>query len=57
MMVITPKHVGGVLMSIVILLLKQFSCASVGDKTDYIRNHGTSEKITDVRVQNVSEGK
>jgi len=33
MMVITPKHVGAVLMQILILLLKQFSCASVGDKT------------------------
>jgi len=32
-MVITPKHVGAVLMSILILLLKQFSCASVGNKT------------------------
>jgi hypothetical protein len=33
MMVITPKHVGAVLMQILILFLKQFSCASVGDKT------------------------
>jgi len=33
MMVITPKHVEAVLMQIVILLLKQFCCASVGNKT------------------------
>jgi uncharacterized Zn-finger protein len=33
MMVITPKHVGTVLMEIVKCLLKQFPCASVGDKT------------------------
>jgi len=33
MMVITPKHVGAVLMYILIPLLKQFSCVSVGDKT------------------------
>jgi hypothetical protein len=31
--VITPKHVGDVLMWILILLLKQFSCASAGNKT------------------------
>ena len=28
--VIAPKYVGAVLMSILILFLKQFSCASVG---------------------------
>ena len=33
MMVIAPKHVGAVLMYILILLLKQFSCTSVGEKT------------------------
>jgi hypothetical protein len=33
MMVITPKHVGAVLMEILIFLLKRFSCASVGKKT------------------------
>jgi hypothetical protein len=33
MMLITPKHVGAVLMSILILLLKQFSCVSVGNKS------------------------
>ena len=33
MMVITQKHVGAVLMQILILLLNQFSCASVGNKT------------------------
>jgi len=33
MMVITLKHAGAVLMSILILLSKQFSCASVGNKT------------------------
>jgi hypothetical protein len=33
MMVIKPEHIGAVLMQILILLLKQFSCASVGDKT------------------------
>jgi hypothetical protein len=33
MTVITLKHVGAVLMYILILLLKQFSCASVGNKT------------------------
>jgi hypothetical protein len=32
MIVIAPKHVGAVLMSILILLLKQFSCVSVGEK-------------------------
>jgi hypothetical protein len=32
MMVITPKHVGAVLMYILKLFLKQFSCASVGKK-------------------------
>jgi hypothetical protein len=32
MMVITPKHVGAVLMYILILLLKQISRASVGGK-------------------------
>ena len=32
MMVITPKHNAADLMSISILLLKQFSCASVGEK-------------------------
>jgi len=30
MMVIVPKHVGAVLMYILIFFLKQFSCASVG---------------------------
>jgi len=30
MMVITPKHVGAVLMQILILFLRQFNCASVG---------------------------
>jgi len=33
MVVITPKHVGAVLVQILILILKLFSCASVGDKT------------------------
>jgi hypothetical protein len=33
MMVITLKHVGAVLMQILILLLKQLSCALVGNKT------------------------
>jgi hypothetical protein len=33
MMVITPKHFRAVLMQILISLLKQFSCASVGNKT------------------------
>jgi hypothetical protein len=32
MMVTTPKHVAAVLMYILILLLKQLSCASVGNK-------------------------
>jgi hypothetical protein len=31
MMVIAPKHVGAVLMSILKLFLGQFSCASVGE--------------------------
>jgi hypothetical protein len=30
MMVIKPKHVGAVLIQILIFLLKQFSCESVG---------------------------
>jgi hypothetical protein len=30
MMVIKPKHVGAVLMSILMFFLKQLSCASVG---------------------------
>jgi hypothetical protein len=30
LMVITPKHVGAVLMSILKLFLRQFNCASVG---------------------------
>jgi hypothetical protein len=33
MMVITLKHDGAVLVQILILLLRQFSCASDGDKT------------------------
>jgi len=36
--VITPKHAGAVLMYILILLLKQISCASVGNKTLLISN-------------------
>jgi len=32
-MVITPKHVAALLMYILILLLNQFSCTFVGDKT------------------------
>jgi hypothetical protein len=42
MMVITPKHVVAVLMQILILLLKQVSCASVGNKT-LIRAEKSSE--------------
>jgi hypothetical protein len=32
MTVFEPKHVGAVLVEILILLLNQFSCASVGEK-------------------------
>jgi hypothetical protein len=33
MMVITLKHAGAVLMQILILLLKQFFCAPIGNRT------------------------
>ena len=47
MMVFTLKHVGAVLMQILIILLKQFSCASVGEKNvDNIKMHGTTIKIS-----------
>jgi hypothetical protein len=46
MMVITPKHVEAVLMSILTLLLKQLSCALVGAKNFHnIEMHGTTVKI------------
>jgi hypothetical protein len=38
MIVITPKHVGAVLLYILILLLQQSFCASVGDKKFDILN-------------------
>jgi hypothetical protein len=53
MMVITPKHVGAVLMLILIPLLKQFFCASVGVKTLIIKMHGTTVKIGTYLILNV----
>jgi hypothetical protein len=35
MMVIAPKHVGAVLMSILKLFLRQYTCASVGGGGDF----------------------
>jgi hypothetical protein len=35
MMVIAPKHVGAVLMSILKLFLRQFNCASVGELKNF----------------------
>jgi hypothetical protein len=35
MMVIKPKHVGAVLMSILMLILKLFNCASVGKQINF----------------------
>jgi len=46
MMVITPKHVGAVLMSILTwilkLFLRQFNCASVGKQINFdsVKMHG-----------------
>ena len=47
MMVITPKHVGDVLMQILILLLEQFYCASAGEKKNFdnIKMQDTTVKI------------
>jgi hypothetical protein len=47
MMVITPKHVGAVLMSILKLFLRQFNCASVGKQTNVYRinMHGMCVKM------------
>jgi hypothetical protein len=42
MMVITPKQVGAVLMSILKLFLGQFSCASVGKQTNFDIKHGVN---------------
>jgi hypothetical protein len=41
MMVITPKHVGAVLMQILITFINQFFCASVGNKTLIISSYFT----------------
>jgi hypothetical protein len=51
MMVITPKHVGGVLMQILIFFLKKFSCASVGKykNFDNIKMGGSTVKPTELR--------
>ena len=48
MMVIKSKHVRAVLTQILILFLKQFSCASIGKlkkNFDNIKMHGTTAEI------------
>jgi hypothetical protein len=42
MMMIAPKHVGAVLMSILLFFSKQFSCVSVGKKKTLIIPSGTA---------------
>ena len=52
-MVITPKHVGGLLMSILIPLLKYFFCTSVGSKVTYLLTPWCRvllEKLTGLRL-------
>jgi len=44
MIMFTPKHVGAVLMKNFIFILRQFSCASVGEKINFdnTKMHGTT---------------